>query len=107
MVRLNFPPNWFTVPRFYTSNPLNMTGPDAEIAWPGFAESLDYELELTVVLGVGGKDIAASRHRGIAGTRPHLRCHAVQRLHRTRHAGGGFSRHVCPDEHLRARRQLF
>ncbi|WP_172705749.1 fumarylacetoacetate hydrolase family protein [Variovorax paradoxus] len=66
---MNFPPNWFTVPRFYTSNPLNMTGPDAEIAWPGFAESLDYELELTVVLGVGGKDIAASRHRGIAASR--------------------------------------
>lgn len=60
---LELPPNWFTVPRFYTGNPLNMTGPDAEIAWPGFAESLDYELELAIVLGVGGKDIAASRAR--------------------------------------------
>lgn len=60
---LELPPNWFTVPRFYTGNPLNVTGPDAEIGWPGFAESLDYELELAVVLGVGGKDIAASRAR--------------------------------------------
>lgn len=60
---LELPPNWFTVPRFYTGNPLNMTGPDTDIAWPGFAESLDYELELAVVLGVGGKDIPASRAR--------------------------------------------
>ena len=60
---LELPPNWFTVPRFYTGNPLNTTGPDAEIAWPGFAESLDYELELAVVIGVGGKDIPVSRAR--------------------------------------------
>lgn len=60
---LELPPNWFTVPRFYTGNPLNMTGPDAEIAWPGFAESLDYELELAVVIGTGGKDIPVSRAR--------------------------------------------
>jgi len=60
---LELPPNWFTVPRFYTGNPLNMAGPDAEIAWPGFAESLDYELELAVVIGVAGKDIPVSRAR--------------------------------------------
>lgn len=60
---LELPPNWFTVPRFYTGNPLNVTGPDADIAWPGFAEALDYELELAVVIGAGGKDIPLARAR--------------------------------------------
>lgn len=60
---LELPPNWFTVPRFYTGNPLNMTGPDTDIAWPGFAQALDYELELAVVVGVGGKDIPVARAR--------------------------------------------
>lgn len=54
---LELPANWFTVPRYYVANPLNVTGPDAVIEWPDFASVLDYELEVAIVLGRGGRDI--------------------------------------------------
>lgn len=60
---MDLPPNWFTVPRFYTANPLNLAGPGQAIEWPAFAQKLDYELELAVVLGRTGKDIPRDRAR--------------------------------------------
>jgi 2-keto-4-pentenoate hydratase/2-oxohepta-3-ene-1,7-dioic acid hydratase in catechol pathway len=61
--QLDLPKNYFTVPRFYTANPLNIIGPDAVIEWPRSSDSLDYELELGLVIGKTGKDIPSDRAR--------------------------------------------
>lgn len=61
--QLDLPANWFSVPRFYTANPLNLAGPGQAIEWPAFAQKLDYELELAIVLGRTGKDIPKNRAR--------------------------------------------
>lgn len=57
------PENYFTRPRFYTCNPLNLIGHNATLPWPGFSNALDYELELGLVIGKTGKDIAEERAR--------------------------------------------
>ncbi|WP_382322084.1 fumarylacetoacetate hydrolase family protein [Hydrogenophaga sp. UC242_50] len=61
--QLDLPANWFSVPRFYTANPLNLAGPGQAIEWPAFAQKLDYELELAIVLGRTGRDIPQHRAR--------------------------------------------
>lgn len=61
--QLDLPANWFSVPRFYTANPLNLAGPGQPIEWPAFAQKLDYELELAIVLGRTGRDIPQHRAR--------------------------------------------
>ncbi|WP_137919811.1 fumarylacetoacetate hydrolase family protein [Hydrogenophaga sp. 2FB] len=61
--QLDLPANWFSVPRFYTANPLNLAGPGQAIEWPAFAQKLDYELELAIVMGRTGKDISQHRAR--------------------------------------------
>lgn len=60
---LDLPKNYFTLPRFYVANPLNIVGPDTEIKWPRQCETLDYELELGLVIGKTGKDIPKERGR--------------------------------------------
>jgi 2-keto-4-pentenoate hydratase/2-oxohepta-3-ene-1,7-dioic acid hydratase in catechol pathway len=59
----DLPKNYFTLPRFYVANPLNLRGPEAVIEWPRNCDSLDYELELGLVIGKTGKDIPESRGR--------------------------------------------
>lgn len=61
--QLDLPANWFSMPRFYTANPLNLAGPGQAIEWPAFAQKLDYELELAIVLGRTGRDIPKSEAR--------------------------------------------
>ena len=38
----------------------NLLGPEADVAWPSFAEKFDYELELAAVIGRRGRDIPAT-----------------------------------------------
>ncbi len=57
------PKNYFTRPRFYTCNPLNLIGHEATLLWPNFSSSLDYELELGLVIGKTGKDIPEDQAR--------------------------------------------
>jgi 2-keto-4-pentenoate hydratase/2-oxohepta-3-ene-1,7-dioic acid hydratase in catechol pathway len=61
--QLDLPKNYFTLPRYYTANPLNLIGPDAVIEWPRKCDQLDYELELGLVIGKTGKDIPEARAR--------------------------------------------
>ncbi|MBB5753052.1 fumarylacetoacetate hydrolase family protein [Prosthecomicrobium pneumaticum] len=52
-------------PVFYFQNRMNVVGHGAAIAWPGASRVIDYELELGLVIGRGGRDIApdaAARH---------------------------------------------
>ena len=59
--RLEMPPAWYEVPVFYFSNPGSLVGHDAAVHAPAGSHELDYELELGVVIGAGGRDIPAGR----------------------------------------------
>ena len=54
---LEVPPAWYEIPVFYFSNPTALVGHDAEVFAPTGCNELDYELELGVVIGRGGRDI--------------------------------------------------
>lgn len=46
-------------PVYYMMNRFNVVGPEATIEWPRYSESyFDYELEVGMILGRGGKNIA-------------------------------------------------
>jgi 2-keto-4-pentenoate hydratase/2-oxohepta-3-ene-1,7-dioic acid hydratase in catechol pathway len=52
------------VPVFFTKAPTSVNGPFDEVPWDGsLTEQVDYEAELGVVIGVGGKNIPRSRWR--------------------------------------------
>lgn len=58
---LEVPPAWYEVPVFYFSNPNALVGHEAVVHAPQGCRELDYELELGIVLGHGGRDIPPSR----------------------------------------------
>jgi 2-keto-4-pentenoate hydratase/2-oxohepta-3-ene-1,7-dioic acid hydratase in catechol pathway len=58
---LEVPPAWYDVPVFYFSNPNALVGHGAGVTAPAGCEELDFELELGVVLGHGGRDIPPER----------------------------------------------
>jgi fumarylacetoacetate (FAA) hydrolase len=56
---LGMPPEWYEIPAFYFSNPNALVGHEAEVFAPSGSAELDYELELGVVIGEGGRNIEA------------------------------------------------
>lgn len=58
---LDVPPAWYEVAVFYFSNPNALVGHEHAVFVPAGSQELDYELELGVVLGRGGRDIAPER----------------------------------------------
>jgi fumarylacetoacetate (FAA) hydrolase len=58
---LEMVPEWYEIPVFYFSNALAVRGPEEEIAAPPGSEALDFELEVGIVIGRGGRDISAER----------------------------------------------
>lgn len=50
-------PDWYQLPVFYFSNPHAIVGPGDPVTIPPGSERLDYELEVAVVLGRGGRDL--------------------------------------------------
>ena len=55
---------WYEAPVYYKGNHRAVIGPGDECPWPRYTRRLDFELELAMIVGVGGTDIAA----GDAGT---------------------------------------
>lgn len=53
------PPVWYKQPIYYKGNRLSFVGHGAEVIWPNYAQFLDIELELAIVIGTQGKDISA------------------------------------------------
>lgn len=51
-------PAWYEVPVFYFSNHHSLIGHEAAVHAPVGSLELDFELELGIVIGVGGRDIA-------------------------------------------------
>jgi fumarylacetoacetate (FAA) hydrolase len=58
---LEVPPAWYEVPVFYYSNANALVGHNAAVCAPAGCMELDYELELGVVIGHGGRDITPER----------------------------------------------
>ncbi|HWE03377.1 MAG TPA: fumarylacetoacetate hydrolase family protein [Tepidisphaeraceae bacterium] len=54
---LEMPPAWYEQPVFYFSNPGSIVGNESAVAAPADSCELDYELELGLVIGKGGRDI--------------------------------------------------
>ena len=52
------PENWYKFPVFYFSNPNNNFGHEDIVPYPSYTLALDYELEIAVIIGKPGKDIA-------------------------------------------------
>jgi 2-keto-4-pentenoate hydratase/2-oxohepta-3-ene-1,7-dioic acid hydratase in catechol pathway len=52
---------WYQRPVYYKGNPFSVVGPDAEVHWPSYSRIIDYELEIGVVIGRGGKNVAREK----------------------------------------------
>jgi 2-keto-4-pentenoate hydratase/2-oxohepta-3-ene-1,7-dioic acid hydratase in catechol pathway len=57
--RLGQPPlqEAFRRPVYYKGNPSTLIGHDQEVPWPNYTESMDYELELGLVIGKRGRNL--------------------------------------------------
>ena len=55
------PDVWYEQPIYYKGNRLSFIGHGETVRWPAYAEHLDVELELAIVLGKGGADIPVER----------------------------------------------
>lgn len=53
------PKVWYKQPIYYKGNRLSFVGHGADVIWPNYADFLDIELELAIVIGKKGKDIKA------------------------------------------------
>jgi fumarylacetoacetate (FAA) hydrolase len=51
------PEEWYKFPVFYYTNPHSIFGPEDVIPYPHYTSALDFELEIAVVIGKGGRDI--------------------------------------------------
>lgn len=57
-------PDFYEFPRYYITNRMVMSGPDADVVWPTYSQFIDYELEFAAVIGRGGKNISVDDARG-------------------------------------------
>lgn len=55
------PPEWYNLPIYYKGNPGSLGAHGQDVPIPAWAESLDYEFELALVIGREGKDIPRER----------------------------------------------
>lgn len=56
-------PIWFKQPVYYKCNRFTVIGSGDDVQWPAYSQVLDYELELGIFIGRGGKDIPVSQAR--------------------------------------------
>ncbi len=54
------PEEWYHFPVFYFTNPHSIFGPNDVIPFPHYTESMDFELEIAVIIGRGGMNIRAA-----------------------------------------------
>ena len=51
------PDEYYQIPLYYKGNRFSAVGHGANVKWPAYSNVIDYELELAIVIGQGGKDI--------------------------------------------------
>lgn len=54
----DIPAEWYNLPVYYKGNPTSVGADGDDVAIPDWADALDYEFELALVIGTGGKDIS-------------------------------------------------
>lgn len=54
------PPVWYDQPIYYKGNRMSFIGHQQDVIWPEYANFLDVELELAIVIGKSGKNISAA-----------------------------------------------
>ena len=57
-------PVLYELPVSYFGNAHAIVGPDQEIPWPHYTDHMDYELELGIVIGTGGRDVPPDQALG-------------------------------------------
>lgn len=55
------PEQWYKAPAFYFSNPGPFYGPEDTVPCPALTRELDYELEIGIVIGKDGRDVAEEK----------------------------------------------
>ena len=54
------PAYWYEAPVYYKGNPRTLLGPEDECPWPPYTDYMDFELEMAMIVGKGGRDISES-----------------------------------------------
>lgn len=52
------PDYWYEAPIYYKGNHRALLGPEDECPWPSYTEHLDFELELALIVGKRGRNVA-------------------------------------------------
>jgi 2-keto-4-pentenoate hydratase/2-oxohepta-3-ene-1,7-dioic acid hydratase in catechol pathway len=60
---LSVPKIWYERPSFYKPSRFGVCGPDQDVAWPAYSNTIDYELEFACVIGTSGRDIPKEKAR--------------------------------------------
>jgi 2-keto-4-pentenoate hydratase/2-oxohepta-3-ene-1,7-dioic acid hydratase in catechol pathway/sugar lactone lactonase YvrE len=65
--RLRPRPLWYEQPLYYKGNPATFIGDGATVRWPAYAQALDYELEIGVVIARDCSDLTREEAPGVVG----------------------------------------
>ena len=57
------PKIWYERPSFYKPSRFAVCGPNQDVAWPAYSQTIDYELEFACVIGTAGRDIPKDKAR--------------------------------------------
>ncbi len=58
--KMDIPQVWYDQPVYYKCNRFSIIGHGQDVEWPSYSEMMDFELEMAIVIGRGGKNIPAS-----------------------------------------------
>ena len=65
--RLRPRPLWYEQPLYYKGNPATFVGDGDTVRWPAYAQVLDYELEIGVVIARDGTDLTPDQALSVVG----------------------------------------
>jgi 2-keto-4-pentenoate hydratase/2-oxohepta-3-ene-1,7-dioic acid hydratase in catechol pathway len=54
---VEIPKAWYQKPVYYKGNVFSVVGPDTDVHWPKYSQTIDYELEIAIVTSRHGKDV--------------------------------------------------
>lgn len=61
--KVEVPKTWYRTPVYYKGNVFSVVGPDAEVHWPKYSQTIDYELEIALVTARRGRDVPKAEAR--------------------------------------------
>ena len=60
---LSVPKEFYELPLYYKCNRFSVTGPDSDVQWPHYSQTMDYECEFAAVIGRAGFNIPREEAR--------------------------------------------